>query len=180
MPAETDKKDNSTRNSKLIHASAETIYKAFVKPHQLEKWMAPDNMTARLHHFNWKEGGGYELSLLYPEADKVHQGKTAAKEDRYEATILKLIPDKLIILAISFDSKDPLFTGEMTLEITLDEKENGTTVTFAFKNIPEGIKAGDNEKGTISTLEKLAQYAEAKEEIDEQDSDGSANAFEDK
>jgi hypothetical protein len=50
--------------------------------------------------------------------------------------------------------------GEMIMEVVLKPIDNGTNVTFTFKNIPIGIKPVDNEAGTISSLKKLAKYVE--------------------
>jgi hypothetical protein len=46
----------------------------------------------------------------------------------------------------------------MIMEITLSSAGEATNVTFTFKNIPIGIKPEDNEAGTISSLNKLADY----------------------
>ncbi|MEJ0104151.1 MAG: SRPBCC domain-containing protein [Bacteroidota bacterium] len=171
----------TTSNTKFIKATAEQIYQAFTDAKALEAWLAPGDMTGKVHHFDWREGGGYEMSLFYPGSEKVMQGKTSAMEDRYTAKLVKLEPFKEIIQAINFDSPDPRFAGEMIVEVSFDETADGTNVTFLFKNIPTGIRLEDNEKGTLLTLEKLARYVEqGRVKIDEQDSDGSANAFEDK
>ncbi len=137
-------------------------------------------MRAKIHHFDWKEQGGYELSLFYPDNETNVRGKTSPKEDRYTSPIIELVPFSKIVQAIQFKTGDPAFAGEMIVEVTMDKKEDGTDVTFFFKNIPAGIRPEDNEKGTISTLQNLARYAEGHNEIDEQVSDGSANAFDEK
>jgi len=177
----------TTSNTKFIKATAEQVYQAFTDPKALETWLAPGDMTGKVHHFNWREGGGYGMSLFYPVNEKEMRGKTSAKEDRYTAKLVKLKPFKQIIQAIHFDSPDPGFAGEMIMEVSFDQTADGTNVTFLFKNIPTGIRPEDNEKGTLLTMEKLAHYVEQggnivnqKNEIDEQYSDGSANAFEDK
>ena len=63
--------------------------------------------------------------------------------------------------AITFDTSNPDFAGEMTMEIKLEPIDNGTKVTFLFEDIPQGIRPEDNEAGTISSLEKLAKYVKA-------------------
>ena len=88
------------------------------------------------------------------------KGKTSAKEDRFSARFIELTPPNKIIEAINFDSSDPNFSGEMIIEVTFEPIHEGTKVTFLFKNIPPGIRPEDNEAGTISSLEKLAQYVE--------------------
>jgi uncharacterized protein YndB with AHSA1/START domain len=177
----------TSRNTKFINASANIIYQAFANPTAMEAWLAPGDMTGKLHHFDWREGGGYEMSLFYPAGEKERQGKTAATEDRFTARIVTLKPAKQITQAIRFHSPDPRFAGEMIMETVFEPKAGGTDIIFTFKNIPVGIRPEDNEEGTRLTLEKLARYVEhgdtkmhRQREIDEQDSDGSANAFEEK
>ena len=148
----------TTQNSKIIKASAETLYLAFTNPEALEVWQAPGDMIAKVHSFDLREGGGYKMSLFYPETEKEMKGKTSEKEDRFTARFIELTPPKKIIEAIKFDTADPNFSEEMIVEITFEPTDNGTKVTFLFRNIPAGIRPEDNEAGTISSLEKLAQY----------------------
>ena len=150
----------STRNSKFIKASPETVYRAFIDPAALVVWMTPGDMTAKVHDFDGSVGGGYQMSLYYPSSDTTSQGKTADREDRYTARYVELTPPHRIVEAITFDSSDPAFAGEMIMEVTLEAKDGGTMVTIVFKNIPSGIRPEDNEVGTESSLEKLARYVE--------------------
>jgi uncharacterized protein YndB with AHSA1/START domain len=117
-------------------------------------------MTGEVHRFDLRAGGGYQMSLYYPSSDTTSQGKTADKEDRYTARFVELAPPRRIVEAITFDSDDPAFSGEMVMEVTLEAGDGGTTVTIEFKNIPPGIRPEDNETGTRSALEKLARYVE--------------------
>jgi len=149
----------TTQNSKDIQASVQILYKALTDPSALTIWQAPDDMTAKVHHFDLRIGGGYEMSLYYPQSETSTKGKTASKEDRFTSRFVELIPDKKIVQAIHFDSTDPAFAGEMIMEVTLEEIETDLTkVTFLYTNIPSGIKPEDNEEGTKSSLEKLALY----------------------
>jgi uncharacterized protein YndB with AHSA1/START domain len=150
----------STVNSKVIRATPEKIYKAFTNPDALTAWLAPGDMTGKIHHWNLRVGGGYEMSLYYPESDTTSKGKTSRREDRFKARFIELVPSKKILQAITFDSDEPDFSGEMIMEATLAPEPSGTKVTFLFTNIPPGIKPEDNEAGTQSTLEKLARYVE--------------------
>ncbi len=150
----------TTQNSKIIKASAESLYHAFTNPNALETWQVPGDMIGKVHSFDLREGGGYKMSLFYPETEKEMRGKTSGKEDRFTAKFIELTPPNKIIEAINFDTGDPNFSGEMIMEVTLEPADNGTKVTFLFKNIPAGIKPEDNEAGTLSSLEKLGQYVE--------------------
>ena len=150
----------TTENSRDIKAAAEIIYHALIDPIALEIWQAPGDMTTKIHNFDLRIGGGYQMSLFYPDSEKEMIGKTVGKEDRFTARFLELIPNKRIVQAINFDTSNPDFMGEMIMEVTLKPIDSGTKVTFTFKNIPKGINPADNEAGTISSLEKLAHYVE--------------------
>lgn len=145
-------------SSKWIQASPEIIYQAFQDPNALETWMAPESMTGKVHNFDWREGGSYEMSLYYPDDDEQTYGKTTGREDRFRSRILSLVYPTEILQAITFESGDPSFSGEMIMNVTLKEEGDGTLVTIQFSNIPPGIRPEDNEEGTRSSLEKLALY----------------------
>jgi uncharacterized protein YndB with AHSA1/START domain len=150
----------TTATTREIAASPEKLYRAFTNPEALEVWMSPGQMTGKVHHFDLREGGSYEMSLFYPDTDQQAKGKSAAKEDRYTARFIELQPNKKIVEAITFDSPDPHFAGEMIMEVDFEPKGKGTLIKMVFENIPDGIKPEDNEKGTQLTLEKLAKYVE--------------------
>jgi uncharacterized protein YndB with AHSA1/START domain len=151
---------STTQNSRIIHASPEIVYHAFTDPGALEQWMAPGDMTGKVHNFKLLVGGGYEMSLYYSGREQGARGKTTGKEDRFTARFIELIPFTKIAEAINFESPNPEFAGEMIMEVILEPVNNATKVTILFKNIPRGIDPKDNEKGTELSLEKLARYVE--------------------
>lgn len=102
------------------------------------------------------------MSLFYAETEEEMIGKTSGKEDRFTSRFLEIVPYKKIIEAVTFHTTDPGLAGEMIMEVTFEPKTGGTNVCFLFKDLPRGIKPEDNEAGTISALEKLAQYVEMK------------------
>ena len=158
LPAAGPTQRGSTRNTALIHASPEAVYRAFTDPDALAAWLVPGGMTGQVHHFDLRVGGGYQMSLYYPPSNGAPRGKTAEREDRYTARFVELQPPHGIVEAITFESSDPAFAGEMMLEVTLAAANGGTAVTIAFTDIPPGIRPEDNEAGTRSSLDKLARY----------------------
>jgi uncharacterized protein YndB with AHSA1/START domain len=150
----------SSRTSRVIKAPRETLYRAFTDPAALAVWLSPGEMTGKVHEFDARVGGGYRMSLFYPPSEQENRGKTSEREDRFTARFVELTPPMRIVQAITFDSEDPAFSGEMTMLVTLDESEDGTEVTIVFEEIPSGIRPEDNEAGTRSSLEKLARYVE--------------------
>jgi uncharacterized protein YndB with AHSA1/START domain len=149
-----------TRNSRVIRASREALYNAFTDPAILVAWLPPGEMTGKVHEFDARVGGGYRMSLYYPSSGQVNRGKTSEREDRFAARFVELTPPAKIVQAITFDSADPAFSGEMIMVVTFESRDTGTEVTILFEQIPPGIRPEDNEAGCRSSLEKLAQYIE--------------------
>ncbi len=152
----------STRNSRWIKAPPEVLYRAFTDPVALAVWQAPGDMTGKVHRLDHQVGGGYQMSLYYPSSEMTSPGKTESREDRYTARFVELTPPRKIVEAITFETVNPAFQGEMIMEATFEAENGGTTVSLFFKGIPPGIRPDDNEAGTRSSLEKLAHYVEGK------------------
>ena len=153
--------DSTSINSKEIQADIETVWNAFTEKKALEYWLAPYGMTGKIHDFDLKVGGGYEMSLYYK--DNKTQGKTSGNEDRFSATFTEIKPFERIVQTINFQSDNSKFKDEMTMQVQLDKLDtNSTKVTIIFRNIPTGIDPKDNEDGTEQSLQKLAKFIESK------------------
>jgi uncharacterized protein YndB with AHSA1/START domain len=151
-----------TRTSKWIPASADVLFRAFLDPDALVAWLPPGEMTGKIHKFDACVGGGYEMSLFYPPADRAHRGKTDDREDRVTVHFVELEPSHKIAELVRFHSADPAVAGEMTLTVTFEPREGGTQVTIECTNIPPGIRPQDNETGSRESLEQLARYVEGR------------------
>lgn len=143
--------------SKVIKASPEAIYHAFMKPQDLVSWLPPKGMSASIDVFDAREGGAYRIILTY-ETDKEHQGKTSAHTDVTEGKFLTLVPAAKIVLSGNFDSDDPAFSGEMVQTWYLEAVAEGTKVTIICENVPPGIRKEDHDTGLNSTLQNLAEF----------------------
>jgi uncharacterized protein YndB with AHSA1/START domain len=144
--------------SVVIHAAQADVYRAFTEPEALEAWLAPGEMTAEIDAFDLRIGGGFAMTLRYPDSVAGTPGKTSDREDAYTARILELEPPSRIVQGITFASSNPAFAGEMLMTITLADRGTGTEVTIAYDNVPPGISAEDNALGTRMSLNKLATY----------------------
>lgn len=158
---------NRTETSRVIRAPREAIYRAWTDPEALMVWQVPGEMTGRIHEFDTRVGGGYRMSLFYPASDSASRGKTAEREDRFTARFIELTPPSRIVEAITFDTDDPAFSGEMIMAVILEAGDGGTNVTVLFANIPPGINPEDNDAGTRSSLQKLATYVESESKSDD-------------
>ena len=115
------------------------------EPAALETWQAPGEMTEKVHAFDLREGGGYEMSLYYPDADQDAVGKSGEREDRFTTRFVELSPPERTVHVVTFELDDPAFAGEMTMTIVPDERAGGTDVTIGFEGVPVGVRPEDNE-----------------------------------
>jgi uncharacterized protein YndB with AHSA1/START domain len=166
MPDADANPANSSRTTAFIKASREAVYRAFLDPEALVAWQVPGVMIAKVHEFEARPGGGYRMPLLYSATEQEFRGKSAEWEVRFTARFVELTPPSRVVETISFETDDPAFAGEMTMEITLEERDGGAEATMAFANIPPGIRPEDNDAGPRSSREKLARYLESGSSLD--------------
>ncbi|GEN85776.1 SRPBCC domain-containing protein [Oceanobacillus sp. FSL W8-0428] len=156
-------KESSNRRidsaSRLIMASPQTIYQAFVSPKALISWLPPSGMSGHIENFDPKKGGEYRIILMY-EMDNLHQGKTTENTDVTQGRFLELVPNERIVQTVNFDSEDPAFSGEMIQKWFFEAVSEGTKVTIVCENVPEGIRKEDHDTGLRSTLKNLAIFTE--------------------
>lgn len=150
----------STRTVRVIRATPEELYRAFLDPEALVAWLPPAGMSGRIHAFDARPGGGYEMSLFYPPDERHFRGKTAEREDRVAVRFLELTPPRRIVEAVRFVSDDPAYGGTMTLTVTLEPVADGTAVALAFDDLPPGVRPEDNDAGARASLEQLARRFE--------------------
>jgi uncharacterized protein YndB with AHSA1/START domain len=153
----------STRTSQFIRAPRQAVYRAFVQPEAVTAWLAPDTMRGRVETFEPRAGGAFRMSLTYLNPADARHGKTLAGTDTFEGKFVELVPNEKIVWAVTFESDQPEFAGEMRVIWTLADANGGTDVTVLFEDIPAGIRLEDNELGSRQSLRKLAAYVEASE-----------------
>lgn len=126
----TDRETAETREltvSRVIEASPDRLYKAFVNPDELAEWMHPHGFSAEVHHFEPEVGGSYRISMT---------GEAAGMQDHshtYTGRFEELIPGTRIVQTESPDADEGGMTGEMTVTITFDEIPDGTEVTVRIE-----------------------------------------------
>jgi uncharacterized protein YndB with AHSA1/START domain len=149
--------DKPTPTSNFVKAPPTEVYAAFMDPAVLVQWLPPADMTGQIHAFDARVGGGYRMSLFYPPDERAHRGKTAEREDRVNVRFVELAPPRRIVQAITFDSPDPAFHGEMTMTWSFDAAPGGTQVSVRSENLPPGLRAEDNDEGARLSLTQLAR-----------------------
>ena len=144
--------------SRLIPAPPDQVYAAFLDPAVLVQWLPPGDMTGKIHAFDARVGGGYQMSLFYPPGERTHRGKTADREDRVTVRFVELTPPRRIVQAVTFETDDPALQGEMTMTWTFDPVPGGTQVSVLSENLPPGLRAQDNDEGARLSLGQLARH----------------------
>ncbi|MFP2957306.1 SRPBCC family protein [Myxococcus sp. 1LA] len=146
--------------SRVIAASPQKLYRAFVEPQAVSIWLPPAGMKGNLDAFAPYPGGEYRMTLSYDSPDPSAPGKTSANEDVVEGVFVELVPDERVVQCFKFDSADPAYAGTMTMTWTLTPVAGGTQVTVICENVPGGIRQEDHIQGLTSTLANLAEYTE--------------------
>lgn len=117
-------------------------------------------MRGKVHLFEPRVGGAIRMSLTYQDPTDAGLGKTLDDTDTFTGSFAELVPNRLIVWRVEFESEDTAFAGVMMVHWILDEVDGQTDVTALCEGIPEGIRLQDNEEGSRSSLAKLADFLE--------------------
>ena len=143
--------DTSTiRLHRVIKAPAERIYRAFLDPTAMVKWLPPNGFTGEVHHMDAKVGGSYKMSF---------KNFTTGKSHSFGGEYLELVPNVRIRNTDKFD--DPNMPGEMQNTITFKQVSVGTEVNIVQEGVPAFIPAEACYLGWQESLKLLAQLVEA-------------------
>lgn len=119
---------NTIRLHRVISAPAERIYRAFLDPAAMTKWLPPDGYTCRVHHMDAKVGGSYKMSFT---------NFTTGESHSFGGEYLDLNPDEFLRYTDRFD--DPNLPGEMTTTISLRKTAFGTEIEIEQTGVPAVI-----------------------------------------
>jgi uncharacterized protein YndB with AHSA1/START domain len=135
----------STELTQHIQAPCAAVYRALIDDEAAAQWMVPEDMTSQVHQFEVREGGSFRISLTYDAPTGA--GKTSANTDTYHGRFVRLVPDRLVVQAIAFESDDPAMRGEMTVTLSLSPVDGGTELRAVHANLPPGLSPEDNAIG---------------------------------
>lgn len=145
--------------SRVIAASPESLYRAFIDASSVMEWLPPKGMSGKAIEYDFQEGGRYRIELKYDD-QLDGSGKTTNRTDISKGRFIELIPNRRIKQTVEFESEDQAFAGEMTMTWAFDTVPNGTQVTITAENVPSGISKEDHDTGLNSSLENLARFVE--------------------
>jgi uncharacterized protein YndB with AHSA1/START domain len=141
---------NTIRLHRVLRATPERIYRAFLDADAMAKWLPPHGFTGRVEHVDARVGGTYRMSFT-----NFSNGQSHAFGGRY----LELVPNERICHTDTFD--DPNLPGEMRTTISLRPVSCGTEVDIVQEGIPAVIPPEACYLGWQESLLLLAQLVEA-------------------
>jgi uncharacterized protein YndB with AHSA1/START domain len=141
---------NTVRLHRVLRATPERVYRAFVDADALAKWLPPNGYTCKVHEIDAKVGGSFKMSFTNFSTGKTHS---------FGGTYLDLTPHERIRYVEKFD--DPNLPGEMQTTITLKKVSCGTEVTIAQEGIPAAIPAEMCYLGWQESLASLVKLVES-------------------
>lgn len=135
---------------RVIKAPAERIYRAFLDPAALCKWMPPHGFTCQVHEMDATVGGVFKMSFT-----NFSNGQTHSFGGKY----LELVPNERICNTDRFD--DTKLPGEMRTTVLLKPVFCGTELNIVQEGIPSPIPTEACYMGWQESLTLLAQLVEA-------------------
>jgi uncharacterized protein YndB with AHSA1/START domain len=140
---------NTVRLHRVLRAPPERIYRAFLDPDALAKWLPPDGFTGKAHQMDARVGGSFRMSFTNFGSGASHS---------FGGTYLELVPNERLRYTDRFD--DPNLPGEMVTTVTLRAVACGTELTAVQEGIPDVIPAEMCYLGWQESLTLLARLVE--------------------
>lgn len=140
---------HTVRLHRVLRAPAERVYRAFLDPDALVKWLPPHGFTGKVHEMDGRVGGGYRMSFTNFGTGKSHS---------FGGKYVELTPHERIRYTDKFD--DPHLPGEMQVTITFQKVACGTELEILQAGIPPMIPVEFCYLGWQESLALLAHVVE--------------------
>lgn len=141
--------ERTVRLHRVLKAKAERVYRAFLDPDALVKWLPPNGFTCKVEHLDATVGGTFRMSF---------KNFTTGHSHSFGGEYLDLVPSRCIKHADQFDA--PGLPGVMVTTITLTEVSCGTDLSVTQEGIPEPIPLDSCYLGWQDSLTLLAALVE--------------------
>jgi len=139
----------TVRLHRVLRATPERVYRAFVTPEAMAKWLPPYGFTCTVHHLDARVGGTYRMSFTNFSTGNGHS---------FGGEYRELIPNERLVYTDRFDAPGP--PGDMLTTITLKQVSCGTEITVVQEGLPEMIPVESCYLGWQESLEQLARLAD--------------------
>ena len=133
---------------RVFKAAPERVYRAFLDPDAMAKWLPPHGFTGKVHSIDARVGGRYKMSFRNHSTGSSHS---------FGGEYLELVPNERIVHTDAFDDGPP---GTMKTTITLKKLMVGTEVNIVQEGVPDAIPAEACYLGWGESLQLLQQLVE--------------------
>jgi uncharacterized protein YndB with AHSA1/START domain len=140
---------NTVRLHRVLTTRPEKVYRAFIEPDAMAKWLPPNGFTCTVHHLEPKVGGSHRMSF---------RNFTTGASHAFGGEYLELVPNERVRYTDKFD--DPNLPGEMRVTVTLKKVLVGTEVTIVQEGVPDAIPVEGCYLGWQESLRNLAKLVE--------------------
>ena len=141
---------NSVRFHRVLRAPPERVYRAFLDPDAMVKWLPPNGFTGKVHHLDGRVGGAYKMSFTNFSPGRSHS---------FGGEYVELAPHERLRYTDRFD--DPNLPGEMQTTVALKQVSRGTELTIVQAGLPDIIPPEACYLGWQESLALLAKLVEA-------------------
>jgi uncharacterized protein YndB with AHSA1/START domain len=141
---------NTVQFHLVLRATPERLYRAFIDPDAMVKWLPPNGFTGKVHHMDPRVGGTYKMSF---------SNFTSGKSHSFGGEYLELVPHERLRWTDRFDDEN--LQGEMTVTVRLKKVSVGTEVNIVQEGIPDVIPPDACRLGWQESLALLAKLVEA-------------------
>jgi uncharacterized protein YndB with AHSA1/START domain len=140
---------NTVNLHRVLLAKPEKVYRAFLDPDAMARWIPPNGFTGKMHHLDAKVGGTFKMSFT-----NFTSGTTISFGGEY----LELVPGERLRYTDVFD--DPNLPGVITVTVTLKKVSVGTELTIVQAGVPDVIPLEACYLGWQESLLNLARLVE--------------------
>jgi len=140
---------NSVTLHRVLRATPDRVYRAFVDPDAWCKWLPPFGFTGKVHLIEARVGGKYRMSFT---------NFTTGHSHSFGGEYLELVPDRRLRYTAAFE--DANLPGTMQTTVSIEPVSCGVDLTVVQEGIPSVIPAEMCHLGWQESLQLLAQLVE--------------------
>jgi len=140
---------NTVRLHRVFATRPEKVYRAFLEPDAMAKWLPPDGFACTVHHLEPKVGGAFRMSF---------RNFTNGQKHSFGGQYLELVPNERLCYTDKFE--DPGLPGEIRVTVTLKKVSVGTEVSIVQEGLPDVIPVEACYLGWQQSLRNLARLVE--------------------
>ena len=140
---------NTVRLHRVFATKSEKVFRAFLEPAAMAKWLPPYGFTCTIHHFEPKVGGAFKMSFSNFTTNTSHS---------FGGEFLEIVPNERLRYTDKFD--DPNLPGVIEVTVMLKAVSCGTEINIEQANLPAMIPVESCYLGWQQSLAQLALLVE--------------------